>query len=55
MRVKMIEVMETYLQSNIEQETNPVVIVVWSEGKAIGQKGSLGVRAMELTFNSVRF
>jgi hypothetical protein len=29
----------TYIQSSLEPETNPVVVVIWREGEAISQKG----------------
>jgi hypothetical protein len=35
MRAKIIERIQTCLQSAVEQETNPVVVVVWREGEAI--------------------
>jgi hypothetical protein len=44
MRVNVIKVTQTYIQSNVEPETNPVVAVVWSEGEAIREKGRLGAR-----------
>jgi hypothetical protein len=49
MRVKIIERMQKYTQSNVGPETNPVVVVVavvWREGEAIRQKGRLGVRTV---------
>jgi hypothetical protein len=39
MRVNLIESMQTRIQSNVEPERNPVVVVVWSEGEAIRQNG----------------
>jgi hypothetical protein len=45
MRVNIIEVMQTYIRSNVEPETNPVVVVIWREGEAISHAaggGSIG-------------
>jgi septum formation topological specificity factor MinE len=39
MRGNIIEVMQRYVQSNVDPETNPVVVVVWREGEALRQKG----------------
>jgi hypothetical protein len=39
MRANIIEWMQTYIQSNAEDERNPVVVMVWTEGEAIRQKG----------------
>jgi hypothetical protein len=50
MRVKIIEGMQTYIQSNAEGETNPVVVVVWRDGEAIRQKGRLKGRKVRATF-----
>jgi hypothetical protein len=38
MRVKIIEGMQTCIQSNVEPEKNLVAVVVWGEGEAIRQK-----------------
>jgi hypothetical protein len=37
--VNITEPRQTYIQSNVEPQTNPVVVVVWRVGEAIGQKG----------------
>jgi hypothetical protein len=36
----------TYIQSNVEPETNPVLAVVPSEAEAVRQKGQFGVRTV---------
>jgi hypothetical protein len=41
MRAKIIERIQTCIQSTVERETNPGVGVVWREGEAIRQKGGL--------------
>jgi uncharacterized protein (UPF0128 family) len=41
MRLNVIEGMRTYLQSNVERERNPMIVVAWREGKTIRQKGRL--------------
>jgi hypothetical protein len=33
MKVKIIERMQTWAQSTVERERNPVVVVVWSAGE----------------------
>jgi hypothetical protein len=38
MRVKIIEGMQTCIESNVEPETNPVVVVIWREGEGRRQK-----------------
>jgi hypothetical protein len=38
MRVKIIEGKQTYIQSTVERDTNPVVVVVLRDGEAIRQK-----------------
>jgi hypothetical protein len=44
MRINIIEVMQTYIQSTVEPERKPVVVVVvvvWREGEAMRQEGRL--------------
>jgi hypothetical protein len=44
MRASIIEGMQTYIQLNVERQTNPVVVmvvVVWREGEAMRQEGGL--------------
>jgi hypothetical protein len=38
MKVKIIKSMQTWAQSTVERERNPVVVVVWSEGEGIRDK-----------------
>jgi hypothetical protein len=44
---------DVYIHSNAGRETNPAVVVVWSEGEAIRQKGCLWVRAR--TFKGIGY
>jgi hypothetical protein len=50
MRVYIIEQIQTYIQSNVEREMNPVIVVVWRRGEAITQMGRLGIRTARSTF-----
>jgi hypothetical protein len=50
MRVNIIEQIQTYIQSDVELEANPVIVVVWRRGEAITQTGRLGIRRARSTF-----
>jgi hypothetical protein len=50
MGVNITEGRQTYIQSNVEQEAKPVVVVVWRGGEAIRQNGRFGGRAVRPTF-----